>query len=83
MKPKIRFRKLGKDVAGECDYKNEVITINLYNDLKPIGLIYLHEMAHWEHPEWDEDEVIAYSLIRWRSLTGSERLKIYRKIFGG
>lgn len=81
MRPRIVFRKLPPDLLGTCNYRKGVITIDLSKDVRNYGMVYLHELIHWRHPEFDEDEVTAKAWFGWKNMTASQRLKLLRQLF--
>jgi len=84
-KPLVLFRKLPKGVYGECWKQEGVIIIDLLKNTNPLRT-YIHEMLHFDFPNWTETKVYETEIVIWHRLLlrkdGQRKIfDLYKQLF--
>lgn len=69
-------RDAGMHTHGEADKEKRTVYID--PRMSDIGPTLYHELTHIRHPDWDEDRVHAYEIIRWGKMGWREKARIYQ-----
>jgi hypothetical protein len=78
--PKIVFCRLPPLVDGEYDPDMNLIWIDLLKPVNPV-LTYLHEIAHFHHPDYSHARIQKYVAKVWRRTSQRQRFELYSSLF--